>query len=136
LHQATGCSPKICCFIEVITCLLVVKIHTFPPFGDITNIITLANRMANHITHSFKQNRMVYYHHSPPKKCQGKDNMWWGTHVFKFKMSWTFKTSHAIYVSSSNSLGVAMLSHANGPLGIKIKPTTNLKSSTKFYESN
>jgi len=28
--------------------------------------------MANHITHSFKQNKMVYYHHSPPKNAKGK----------------------------------------------------------------
>jgi hypothetical protein len=50
----------------------IVRNHTFPPFGGTTNIITLANKMANHITHSLKQNRMVYYHHSPQINAKGK----------------------------------------------------------------
>jgi hypothetical protein len=38
--------------------LLVVINHTFPPFGGITNTITLANIMANHIMHNLKHNRI------------------------------------------------------------------------------
>jgi hypothetical protein len=38
--------------------LLFVVNHTFLPFGGTTNIITLANQMANHTTHNLKQNRI------------------------------------------------------------------------------
>jgi hypothetical protein len=46
--------------------LLFVRNHTFPPFGGIINIVTLANQMANHTTHNLKQNRIwliVIVHH-------------------------------------------------------------------------
>jgi len=55
--------------------LLVVRNHGFPPFGGITSIVTLANKKANHITHSLKQNRIwltTIIHH---KECQVRDNL-------------------------------------------------------------
>jgi hypothetical protein len=53
--------------------LLVVRNHTFPPFGGMTNAITLANIMANHIMHSLKHNRIwliAIIHH--PKNVKGE----------------------------------------------------------------
>jgi hypothetical protein len=40
--------------------LLFVRNHTFPPFGGTTNIVTLANQMANHTTHNLKQNKIWF----------------------------------------------------------------------------
>jgi hypothetical protein len=56
--------------------LPVVRNHTFPPFGGITSIITLANIMANHTMHSLKQNRIWFIaiiHH--PKKSRERQAM-------------------------------------------------------------
>ncbi len=51
-------------------------------------------------------------------------------------MNWTFKTSHAISISSSKSLGFAMLSNVDGPFGVKIKPTIGPKPLDKFMIPN
>jgi hypothetical protein len=61
--------------------LLVVKNHTFPPFDGITNTITLANIMANHKTHSLRQNKICILHHSPQKMPREKQPTI-GTHAF------------------------------------------------------
>ncbi len=69
------------------------------------------------------------------KKCQCRNNMWWGTHACWFKVSWTFNTSHEISASTSKILGASTLSEACGiddPRGIEIKPPVSLETSAKF----
>jgi hypothetical protein len=55
--------------------------------------------------------------------------------MFLFKMSWAFKTSYAISIFSSKSLGNVVLLDANGQLGIKIEQTTSPEYSTKSPNS-
>ncbi len=52
--------------------LLVVKNHTFPPFDGISNIITLANIMANHKTHSLRQNKICILPSFTTKNAKGE----------------------------------------------------------------
>jgi hypothetical protein len=69
------------------------------------------------------------------KKCQGKDNMWWGTHFFWFRMSWVFSASHAIFASTSKLIRVTMLSKVDDPLTVEIEPTYGFQSLSKFPNS-
>jgi len=38
--------------------MLIVKTHTFIPFDGTTNTVILANKMANHIMHNLRQNKI------------------------------------------------------------------------------
>jgi len=63
--------------------LLVVRNHTFPPFGGIISTITLANIMANHTMHNLKQNRIwliTIIHHQ--KNVKGETSYGEGSMLF------------------------------------------------------
>ncbi len=63
--------------------LLVVRNHTFPPFGGITSTITLVNIMANHTMHSLKHNTnwlIAIIHHQ--KNVKGETNYGEGPLLF------------------------------------------------------